>query len=218
MGGLNVGNGGSAGTSDNPDEACRSIPIRPEAITVEVEVPVTVEIPVEVPYEVEVEVPYEVVEEHPTAIYVMLDRSGSMDSKIGGSNQSLWQSAVASLTTFVNDSGSAGLQVALQYFPMDGVDYGVPFLPSAACTNAIGSPHNTPAVAMNLLPGNAGNIASSLNGQSLGGVGVLLDVAAIGVAGAEHRKQAQAGGADIRLASNQPSPRSRLLTCKPMTR
>jgi len=66
----------------------------------------------------------------PVNMMVMFDRSGSMHDVIQGSNpqQSRWQAASTALKTFFQDPGSAGLNVALRFFPHDQ--------PAAGCHNS----------------------------------------------------------------------------------
>jgi hypothetical protein len=109
---LDVGAGG-VGNELPSEDACRNVPVRPETIEITVDV----------------EVPFEVVEEHPTALYLMLDRSTSMSTSRLPNGQNLWDSALASVNQFIADPASGGLQVSLQYFPIDGIDYGVTGLP-----------------------------------------------------------------------------------------
>ena len=52
----------------------------------------------------------------PVAIYIMLDKSGSMTEMSGG-GQTKWDAVRAAMTSFVNDTQSAGLDVGIQYFP-----------------------------------------------------------------------------------------------------
>jgi hypothetical protein len=85
----------------------------------------------------------------PLAMFIMLDKSGSMDD--GGK----WTAAVSALTQFVQDANSAGIKVALGYFP-DG----------HSCN---GAGYDVPDVAMGLLPGNAGAIVNSLNANGPSG-------------------------------------------------
>lgn len=120
--------------------------------------------------EVEVEVPVRVESDVPVAIYLMLDRSGSMDdgwSQIfqnllggwfggGGGGPTRWESAVDAIKTFVADPESHGTKVALQYFPID----------HGECN---GAGYNDPAVPMGELPGNAAAINASLDATSPGG-------------------------------------------------
>jgi hypothetical protein len=63
-------------------------------------------------------------------MFVMFDRSGSMHDNIEGSNPqtSRWQAASAALKGFFQDPGSAGLNVALRFFPHN--------LPVAGCHNS----------------------------------------------------------------------------------
>jgi hypothetical protein len=66
----------------------------------------------------------------PVNMLVMFDRSGSMHDVIQGSNpqQTRWQAASTALKAFFQDSGSAGLNVALRFFPHDQ--------PAAGCHNS----------------------------------------------------------------------------------
>jgi Mg-chelatase subunit ChlD len=57
---------------------------------------------------------------------VMFDRSGSMDDEID-TNLTRWQAASAALTAFFQDSASAGMDVALRFFPHDS--------PAAGCND-----------------------------------------------------------------------------------
>ncbi len=90
----------------------------------------------------------------PVAMYIMLDKSGSMGST--QYNPTKWQYATQGITQFVNDKASAGIKVALQYFPGSG-----------SCN---GTGYNTPAVPLAALPGNASAITSSLSSTSPGGL------------------------------------------------
>jgi Mg-chelatase subunit ChlD len=66
----------------------------------------------------------------PVNMLVMFDRSGSMHDVIQGSSpqQTRWQAASTALKAFFQDSGSAGLNVALRFFPHDQ--------PAAGCHNS----------------------------------------------------------------------------------
>jgi hypothetical protein len=66
----------------------------------------------------------------PVNMLVMFDRSGSMHDVIQGSNpqQTRWQAASTALKAFFQDTGSAGLNVALRFFPHDQ--------PAAGCHNS----------------------------------------------------------------------------------
>lgn len=129
-------------------EECASETIAPEVIEVEREVV----------HEIVTEIPAK-----PVALYIMLDKSGSMDNcpfwlAILGlcSGTTLWSVAVDSIDTFVHDAASDGLDVALQYFPLGG----------GQCD---GTGYATPAVPMAPLPGNAGAVTTSLGSTAPGG-------------------------------------------------
>jgi Mg-chelatase subunit ChlD len=98
-----------------------------------------------------------IVEEHidevqPVAIYIVLDQSISMVQ------QGLWTPAKDALKAFVNDAESAGVDVALEFFPADDFD---PFL-NAVCD---GSGLDVPAVAMGRLPMHAANVTQLLDSR-----------------------------------------------------
>lgn len=80
----------------------------------------------------------------PVALFIMQDKSGSMVSE-----GPKWADAKSAITQFVNDPASAGLAVALGYFPWD----------LAKCD---GSGYDTPQVPLGELPTNAPAIISSL--------------------------------------------------------
>ncbi len=132
--------GGLAGSAPNPLEdggiECFAEGVDPEPVQIEVEVQVPIDVPVP----------------QPLAIYIMLDKSLSMnDPTVPGGSTSKWSSAVSSINDFVQDPDSQHMEVALQYFPIGG----------AQCN---GSGYDTPAVPMGPLPGNATSISSSLDG------------------------------------------------------
>lgn len=81
----------------------------------------------------------------PLDVYIMLDKSGSM---LG----SRWTAVTGALKTFVQDSSSAGVTVALDYFPQ-----------SPECNTTT---YSSPSVEWQLLPGGAQTIVNSLNGTS----------------------------------------------------
>ena len=89
----------------------------------------------------------------PAHLYVMLDKSSSM-----AGNQ--WAQAVSGLSAFAKDPASAGLWVALNYFPRE---------PDAvpACDQKA---YSTPVVPFGLLPKNATPIISSLTNESPNGL------------------------------------------------
>jgi len=66
----------------------------------------------------------------PVDVYVMLDISGSMLDASGGTTTK-WDAVKSALGTFFNDPGSAGLSVAIQYFPLR-----VPGLPESCASDA----------------------------------------------------------------------------------
>ncbi|MEZ4301012.1 MAG: VWA domain-containing protein [Polyangiaceae bacterium] len=52
----------------------------------------------------------------PVDLVIMLDQSGSMDGEVG--NTTVWKLVTGALTDFVQGSGTEGLAVGLQYFPL----------------------------------------------------------------------------------------------------
>jgi hypothetical protein len=138
----------AGGAELSPDNSCAASVLQAE----------TIERVVEVPIEEEVVVP--------TVFYLMLDSSGSMVSDpftlaglvedildIFGLGQSppqptKWDYAVSGLQSFMTDPASAGLELALGYFPDVG-----------ACD---GSGYDVPAVALGALPDNIAPLDSSL--------------------------------------------------------
>jgi hypothetical protein len=80
----------------------------------------------------------------PVAIYVMIDRSFSMLEVPQGQSIDKWTSSVNSLTAFVKDPMSSGLDIGLAGFPVGanntfdcatGADCGTPIVPIAALPN-----------------------------------------------------------------------------------
>ncbi len=124
--------GGDAGKGGSGSELCVGVKVDPEPITIE--------------ETIEVKELVETIE--PIAIYIMLDKSGSMNDEVT-SGVTKWDMAVESINTFVNDSDSEGLKVALQYFPID----------TGACD---GTGFDTPAVDMGELSDIADDIEASL--------------------------------------------------------
>jgi hypothetical protein len=92
----------------------------------------------------------------PVAVFVMLDRSASMVTPAPGATTDSWTNATASVSAFVNDPMSAGLDIGLGSFP---VGMGNTF----DC--ASGSDCGTPVVPIASLPGNAMNMANAMNAQ-----------------------------------------------------
>jgi len=95
---------------------------------------------------IEVEVEVEVETFAPIAINIALDNSGSMRGVV-------WDGAVAAITSFVNDPGSAGLDVALNIFPGD---------PGLDETEMCAVDYAAPKVPMGRLPGHAGAIIAGI--------------------------------------------------------
>jgi hypothetical protein len=131
---IDVAQGGK--TSTGPDGSCAATTAMAERRVVETQVPVTTQ----------------VVTRTPVALYFMQDQSGSMVM----SNifqfpppPTKWAQTKAALTAFVQDPGSAGIDVALQYFAL-------------AAGGCDGANYITPEVAMAPLPANAQPIIDSL--------------------------------------------------------
>ncbi len=98
------------------------------------------------------------VEEHvraepsPVDMYIIIDRSGSMDTS------SKWKNARKALNAFFVDPAMSGMGVALSYFESERVGCG---------------PLSTPDVARGILPGHANTLTSVLNSWgTLGGTAV----------------------------------------------
>jgi hypothetical protein len=158
------------GTTVNPDEepTCGASSFEAEQVVVEVQVDVPEEITEEVTELVTEEVTEEVTEDvteevvttKPASLYILFDRSKSMNG-FGGAEKA-WAPAVTALKSFVNDPESDGLGIGIQYFPNG----------SGACN---GNGYKTPNAAVAALPGNAAAINSSLNGQSPNGTGTPIE-------------------------------------------
>ncbi|MET0342935.1 MAG: hypothetical protein ABW252_18155, partial [Polyangiales bacterium] len=101
--------GEDPGTFD-PDAACAASAVAAQQVVV------TEQVQVQVPVQVAVQVPA------PVALYVQFDRSASMGNGVPlfspGTHQ--WEPAVAALKSFVNDTKSSGMDIALGYFPGNG--------------------------------------------------------------------------------------------------
>ncbi len=127
-----------------------------------------------------------VAEKLPLDMYIMLDQSGSMDT------DSKWSTVTSAITTFVNQPAATGIGVGIQYFPADSgnqcpafcyldSDCGV----CGPCVGAIPSipfpgicigddscdvtDYSTPEVPIDVLPGVAAAIMSSMASHSPGG-------------------------------------------------
>jgi hypothetical protein len=102
----------------------------------------------------------------------MLDESGSMMQSPLYIPPFKWDVAVNAIRWFVNDPGSANIDVALQYFPIAAGD----------CLTGAG--YDTPAVPMGTLPDHATAIPTALNAHfpgSSGGRGTPIEGALRGV-------------------------------------
>jgi hypothetical protein len=125
-------------------------------------------------------------EQVPLDMYIMLDKSGSMDEAAG--NTTKWKATKAALKAFVEQPSAAGIGVGIQYFglPPGGgacgtfcatdADCGgcgpcMPFFPSGICAGAGGDSCNAadyakPEVEIAPLPGIAPSIIASMNSHS----------------------------------------------------
>lgn len=119
------------GGGHDPDAGCGTSSVEAEQVVIEEEV-VTEETITEV---------------QPVALYVMLDQSLSMQTA------GLWDPAKAALGAFVDDASSAGVDIALDYFPPLLGDVG-------ECT---GAGYSEPSVALGRLPDHAAAIHASLD-------------------------------------------------------
>jgi Mg-chelatase subunit ChlD len=128
-GSLPGGQGG--GMEVDPDAGCGATSVMAEQVIVE-ELVTTEE---------------EVTTVEPVALYVMLDQSMSMNTS------GLWVPATNALRAFVDDASSAGVDVALDYFPS-------PFGETDECT---GGGYDMPSVAPGRLPAHAPAIHASLD-------------------------------------------------------
>lgn len=100
----------------------------------------------------------------PVALYIMLDQSQSMVM------QGLWVPARDALKAFVTDPKSAGIDVALQFFPTWDFFPGL----NEVCD---GTGLDTPVVAMGRLPMNAANVTQALDGLQPSGIGTPIEAA-----------------------------------------
>ncbi len=88
----------------------------------------------------------------PLNLYVMLDKSNSMAGY-------KWDAIKDGITAFVNDADSAGLNVALNFFPRSG---------PASCDQSL---FKEPPVAFGQLPGHAQTLIDAVNGEAPNGLG-----------------------------------------------
>jgi hypothetical protein len=121
-------------------------------------------------------------EEIPLDMYIMMDRSGSMNDPTGGG--SLWDAVKNAFIEFVQSPQSAGVGVGIQFFPLGtfACTIGQPppcppgcsELPFLGCFPTGGgscepNDYLPPAVVIQPLPGVAPQIVAALNGTSPGG-------------------------------------------------
>lgn len=131
----------------------------------------------------------------PLDMYVMLDKSSSMDSS------GKWTNVTSALNTFFSDPGSSGIGVGLQFFPLQSSNpppsscntdqdcgaYG-PCLPAPfnICVGAAGGDscepmdYATPALPIATLPMAAASLQSTMNGESPDGASTPTGVALAG--------------------------------------
>ncbi len=119
---------------------------------------------------IETEVPIKV----PVAIYLMLDESWSMVP--------LWPGAYNSINAFVNDPISAGVNVAIQYFP---------FPDELVVNRCDGTGYDTPAVPMGELSAHAAQITDNLATHAPIGIGTPTEGALRGATEFCHNYQQQ---------------------------
>lgn len=87
----------------------------------------------------------------PVDMYIMFDQSSSMSEATPDGTTTWWAAAQTAVTNFVNNPRATGMNVGLQYFPLNGVA-------PASCT----APYATPDVELATLPGNAGALSASI--------------------------------------------------------
>ena len=117
----------------------------------------------------------------PVAMYILLDRSGSMTF----SNK--WATVVDGLSQFVALPAADGMNLALQYFPLEvGHD-------------CAGGAYAVPEVAMGQLPGHATAIVASLQGAEPAGATTPIEGALHGIAQYTHDYASVTPGADQRV-------------------
>jgi hypothetical protein len=102
----------------------------------------------------------------PLDIFVIWDRSGSMDDQVNGGRK--WDQVVAAFEAFVNDPQSAGIGVGIQYFPLTaGSSSGS--LPDDHNTSCNIPDYSIAAVPIAPLPDNATPILASIHALSPAG-------------------------------------------------
>ncbi|MCG5051557.1 MAG: VWA domain-containing protein [Myxococcales bacterium] len=88
--------------------------------------------------------------ESPVALFVLLDRSGSMTE-----NGDRWTPVTEAILSFVESPASGGMKVGLQYFPLNGTKKDDPVI--CQIDN-----YTSPAVELGALPGNADPMRMSI--------------------------------------------------------
>ncbi len=148
----------------------------------------------------------------PLDLYVMLDRSGSMnlpqplpangkpglgDCNVGSNTVSRWCYAVNALGSFFRASSSAGIGAALQFFPNgtcnSNVPYGYGCCSSGSCCD--GQPDSAAAVDLLTLPGNANDLIAALDAQIPWGDRTPLEAALNGLV--RYTKNHESAGREI---------------------
>jgi len=125
----------------------------------------------------------------PLDIYIAFDRSSSM---VGNK----WDSAKLGLSAFVNDPDSAGIQVALNFFPLESTP-----------TTCMQSDYSPPKVAFASLPGNAKPITDAMAAASPSGFSTPIYPALGGaILAAKAYAQANAGHAAAVLLVTDGNP------------
>jgi von Willebrand factor type A domain len=97
----------------------------------------------------------------PVDMFIMMDRSGSMTETVNGGVK--WDLLVSALRSFVEDPGSRGMGVGIQYFGLENTALGANVV---TCTP---SDYAVPDVAIGVLPGAVPALESSLAAHAPGG-------------------------------------------------
>ena len=126
----------------------------------------------------------------PVDLFILLDKSSSMAPK--------WAPAKAGLTTFLDDPASAGLRVAIGFFPR-------PPDATPACDQLA---YSTPRVAFDALPKNAPPIIAAIGAETPDGFGTpmypALGGAILGAATAVKGRPAGDRGAVLLVTDGEP--------------
>lgn len=107
-----------------------------------------------------VQIPVTVTKAEPIALYLMQDRSGSMNDTPRGASSDKWSQTTVAVNAFVNAPASNGIDVALGLFPLN----------NGTCA---GGAYDTPVVPMKRIldPGQSQAVAGALSSNSPGGGG-----------------------------------------------